>query len=62
MQLPATRLARPSKCRLLNLPNGQKRQLELYFAHLPHHIFAGQPQVDAGGVNVAMAELLLKGI
>ena len=27
MQLPATSLACPSKCRLLNLPNGQEGQV-----------------------------------
>ena len=38
-----------------------ERQPELYLGHLPHHILGGQPQVDAGGTNVSMSEVLLEG-
>ncbi len=46
----------------LNLKKGQEGQLELYFGDLAPDILAGQAQVDAGCVDVSVAELLLKGI
>ena len=36
--------------------------LELYLVHFPHHILAGQPQVDASGIDVPMAKLFLEGV
>ena len=42
----------------LDLPKGRKVQLELYLGHLPHHILAGQPHVDAGGFDVPISQLL----
>ena len=44
------------------MPIGQERQLELYLVHFAHYILTGQPQVNAGGVDVPVPELLLKGV
>ena len=41
---------------------GQEGQLELDLRHLSHHILVGQTQVDAGGIDVSMSELLLEGV
>ena len=52
----------PTLARPANLGKGQEGQLELDLRDLPHHVLAGESEVDAGGVDVGVPELLLKRI
>ena len=40
----------------------QERQLELYLVHFAAYVLAGQPQVDACGVDVPVPQLFLESV